>query len=49
MNAARKMQGRAANTVTRLSFQPKEKAIAMQPMVLQTEMIGKMPFSPIIS
>jgi hypothetical protein len=49
MNAARKMQGRAANTVTRLSFQPKEKAIAMQPIVLQTEIIGKMPFSQIIS
>jgi hypothetical protein len=49
MNAARKIQGRAANTVTRLSFQPKVKAIAIQPMVLQIEMIGKMPFRPIIS
>ena len=46
MKAARKVHGKAANTATRLSFQPNMKAISMQPSMLNVEIIGNAPFSP---
>lgn len=49
MKAARKMHGNAANTVTRLSFQPNEKAIVIHPSMLKMEMRGNTPFIPINS
>ena len=46
MKEARKVHGKAANTATKLSFQPKEKAITMEPTTPKMEIIGNAPFGP---
>jgi len=48
-NAAMKMTGSAEKKVTSVSFQPNEKAMAMQPIMLKTEIRGNTPFKPISS